>query len=51
VTTSLARNPANKDLVFGLATLAVAVGYYALAGGIQQSQLADTIGPQGLPKT
>ena len=41
----------NRDLVFGSATLAVAASYYALTSTIPQSQLADPIGPQGLPKT
>jgi hypothetical protein len=30
--------------------LALAVGYYLLAAQIQESQLADTVGPQGLPR-
>lgn len=41
----------NRDLVFGSATLALAVVYYALTVTIPQSDLADPIGPQGLPKT
>ena len=40
----------NRDLVFGSATLAVAVIYYALTSTIPASGLADPIGPQGLPK-
>jgi hypothetical protein len=40
----------NRDLVFGGATLAVAVIYYALSSTIPASDLADPIGPQGLPK-
>src|ERR1041385_579225 len=40
----------NRDLVFGLATLAIALGYYALTSTIPSSQLADPIGPQGLPR-
>jgi len=40
----------NRDLVFGSATLAVAVVYYALTSTIPPSQLADPVGPQGLPK-
>lgn len=40
----------NRDLVFGLATLAIAVVYYALASTIPPSELADPIGPQGLPR-
>lgn len=41
----------NRDLVFGSATLAVAAVYYALTSTIPESQLADPIGPQGLPTT
>jgi hypothetical protein len=40
----------DKDFVFGCATLALAAGYYLAAAAIPQSQLADAIGPQGLPK-
>jgi len=40
-----------RDLALGSATLAVAGGYYAAATLIPDSQLADAIGPQGLPKT
>lgn len=40
-----------RDLVFGSVTLAVAAVYYALTVTIPQSDLADPIGPQGLPKT
>jgi putative tricarboxylic transport membrane protein len=41
----------NRDLVFGSATLVLAAIYYALTITIPQSDLADPIGPQGLPKT
>jgi putative tricarboxylic transport membrane protein len=41
----------NRDLAFGSATLALAAVYYALTVTIPQSDLADPIGPQGLPKT
>jgi putative tricarboxylic transport membrane protein len=41
----------NRDRVFGSATLALAAIYYALTVTIPQSDLADPIGPQGLPKT
>ena len=41
----------NRDLVFGSATLALAAIYYVLTDTIPQSDLADPIGPQGLPKT
>jgi len=40
----------NRDLLFGIATLVVAVVYYGLAAGIPPSDLADPVGPQGLPK-
>lgn len=40
----------NRDLSFGSATLVVAVIYYGLAVTIPQSDLADPIGPQGLPR-
>jgi hypothetical protein len=35
----------------GSATLALAVGYYLLTLQIPESQLADAVGPQGLPRT
>jgi len=41
----------HKDLALGSATLALAAGYYLMAAAIPESQLADAIGPQGLPKT
>jgi putative tricarboxylic transport membrane protein len=41
----------SRDLVFGSATLALAAIYYALTITIPRSDLADPIGPQGLPKT
>jgi putative tricarboxylic transport membrane protein len=40
----------NRDLLFGIATLVVAVVYYGLAVTIPQSDLADPVGPQGLPR-
>lgn len=40
----------NRDLIAGLIGLALACGYYALASQIQVSQLADEVGPDGLPK-
>ena len=40
-----------RDLVFGGACLALAAGYYLMAAAIPESALADTVGPQGLPKT
>jgi hypothetical protein len=39
----------NRDLALGGATLAIAVAYYLLAAQIPESQLADAVGPQGLP--
>jgi hypothetical protein len=40
----------NGDLAFGGVGLALAVVYYLLAAAIPESQLSDTVGPQGLPK-
>jgi putative tricarboxylic transport membrane protein len=40
----------NGDLVFGGVGLALAIVYYVLAATIPESQLADAVGPQGLPK-
>ena len=40
-----------RDLVLGCATLALAAGYYLMAARIQQSDIADVVGPQGLPRT
>ena len=39
-----------RDLAFGSATLALSAAYYWMARAIPESQLADAIGPQGLPK-
>jgi hypothetical protein len=41
----------DRDLAFGSATLALSAAYYWMAAAIPESQLADAIGPQGLPKT
>jgi hypothetical protein len=38
------------NLALGAATLGISVGYYAAASRIPDSQLADAIGPDGLPK-
>ena len=38
------------DLILGGATLLVSVVYYQMATSVPLSQLADAIGPQGLPK-
>jgi hypothetical protein len=40
----------NRDAAFGTLTLAVAAIYYVLAATIPRSDLADPIGPQGLPR-
>jgi hypothetical protein len=40
----------NGDLAFGGIGLALAVAYYLMAAAIPESQLSDTVGPQGLPK-
>lgn len=41
----------SRDLVFGVACLALAAGYYLMATAIPESALADAVGPQGLPRT
>jgi len=41
----------DRDLAFGSATLALSAAYYWMTAAIPESQLADAIGPQGLPKT
>ena len=38
------------DLAFGGATLVVSVAYYQMTTSVPVSQLADAIGPQGLPR-
>ena len=40
----------HRDLVFGGAGLAISILYYWMATLVPVSQLADAIGPQGLPK-
>jgi putative tricarboxylic transport membrane protein len=40
----------HRELVFGGATLAISILYYWMATLVPVSQLADAIGPQGLPK-
>jgi hypothetical protein len=42
---------AQRELALGSATLTIAVVYYLLAIRIPQSDIADVIGAQGLPKT
>jgi putative tricarboxylic transport membrane protein len=39
-----------RDVTFGIATFAIACGYYVLAAALQDTQLADAVGPRGLPK-
>lgn len=39
-----------RDLALGAVLLAASALYYAMAAAIQESQLADAVGPQGLPK-
>ena len=41
----------DRDLAFGGTTLALSAGYYWMATAIPRSQLADAVGPQGLPRT
>ena len=41
----------NKDIVCGVAALALAIGYYFLADAIPRSLLSDEIGADGLPKS
>jgi len=39
-----------RDLAFGGTMLALSAGYYWMAVAIPRSQLADAVGPQGLPR-
>lgn len=45
------KDDAQRELVLGIATLAIAGVYYLFAIRIPQSDIADVIGAQGLPKT
>src|SRR6185503_21031347 len=45
------KDKAQRELALGSATLAIAAVYYLLAIRIPQSDIADVIGAQGLPKT
>jgi hypothetical protein len=45
------KDDAQRELVLGIATLAIAIVYYLIAIRIPQSDIADVIGAQGLPKT
>lgn len=48
---AVTRDQARRELLLGSATLAIAVVYYLLAIRIPESDIADIIGAQGLPKT
>ncbi len=50
-TPSVSRADAQREFVLGCITLVIAVGYYLMAIQIQQSDIADVVGAQGLPKT
>ena len=39
----------SRDLAFGIAALTLSVVYYRMTVAIPETQLADAIGPQGLP--
>ncbi|HYN64289.1 MAG TPA: tripartite tricarboxylate transporter TctB family protein [Candidatus Limnocylindrales bacterium] len=41
----------HRDLAFGSATLVLSVAYYWTAVAIPEGQLADAVGPRGLPTT
>jgi hypothetical protein len=48
---ALTKDKAQRELVLGSATLTIAIVYYLLAIRIPESDIADVIGAQGLPKT
>ncbi len=48
---AVTKDAAQRELVLGSATLGIAAVYYLLAIRIPQSDIADVIGAQGLPKT
>jgi len=48
---SVTKDDARRETFLGCVTLAIAGGYYVLATRIPQSDIADVIGAQGLPKT
>ena len=50
-TRSVSKADAQRELVLGCVTLAIAIGYYLMAIRIQQSDIADVVGAQGLPMT
>ena len=45
------RAESRRELILGCGTLAIALVYYLFAVRIPASDIADVIGPQGLPKT
>ena len=45
------KEASRREIILGCGTLAIAAGYYLLAVRIPQSDIADVIGAQGLPKT
>ena len=40
----------SRDGALGIAGLVLAAAYYVMASDLPESQLADAVGPQGLPK-
>ena len=40
----------NRDFITGVIGLALAIGYYVVASTIASGQLADEVGPDGLPR-
>jgi len=48
---SITKDEERREAILGCITLAIAGGYYLLALRIPQSDIADVIGAQGLPKT
>jgi hypothetical protein len=45
------KGEAQRELVLGCVSLAIAAGYYTLSTRIQHSDISDVVGPQGLPTT
>jgi putative tricarboxylic transport membrane protein len=48
---AVSKEDARREIILGCATLVIAAAYYLLAIRIPQSDIADVIGAQGLPKT
>ena len=48
---AVTKDAAQREILLGCVTLVIAGGYYLLATRIPQSDIADVIGAQGLPKT